>query len=108
MHIGTDFSHQSCIPTDPYNQLDQLKSMSQQWKCKLLFNENPASSKTPKFVDLMNYDGFKEDRDYVFPQRFHGIASHNQIIVELQLAAIQAGFNLKKRTSKSKKELGEF
>ena len=63
-----------------------------------MFNEEDPSSKEPRVVDLMKE--ISNGTPYVFPARFFGIASQQQLKVELKISAIQCGFALSQRGSK--------
>ena len=45
-------------------------------------------------------------KPYLFPARFCGLESKDQLVVELKLCAIKAGFNLSVHTSRNEKALG--
>ena len=88
---------------DPYSALTQLLLQDQKWNCKFLFNEADPTSKEPTLVDLL--DSVKHGDPYIFPSRFNGIEKQKEVIVELKIAAIQAGFNLTPRSSKTHQRL---
>ena len=81
-------------------------SHSKEWDCKILFNESPASSKVTKVVDLLQCV-IETNDDYMFPSRFNGLKAKKQLIVELKLACIQAGFTPVVRTVCKGKKFSE-
>ena len=81
----------------------ELLLVDQKWNCCLKFNEADPSSKRPYVVDLM--EKMRNGETYIFPRRLKGIEARKQLVVELKIAAIQAGFNLTGRSCKSKKQL---
>jgi hypothetical protein len=103
--------------TDLYRGLDDLAKNAKDWKCKLLFNQ------TADFVEARGVEGLdtvdlcdflpnislrnrKTNKDYppgtnyMFPERFKGMASKELLMVELKLAGIRCGYSLVIRTSK--------
>ena len=69
-----------------------------------MFNEAAEDAAEPTYVDLLI--PLQKAKPYVFPARFCGLESKEQLIVELKLCAIKAGFNLSVHTSRNAKSLG--
>jgi hypothetical protein len=96
-----------------YAELDNLVNDAKDWKCKLLFNQEEEGAKGVDIVDLCEFlpsisvRGRKENKDYppgtnyMFPERFKGLAGKELLLVELKLAAIQCGYSLSIRNSKA-------
>jgi hypothetical protein len=100
-----------------YADLDNLTNDAKDWKCKLLFNQavfnqGEDGAEDVDIVDLCEFLPYigvrdrKENKDYppgtnyMFPERFKGLAGKGLLVVELKLAAIQCGYSLAMRTSK--------
>jgi hypothetical protein len=96
-----------------YNTLESLAIEAKTWECKLLFNEAVDRDAPPEIVDLCdflspitkrnrtsNFD-YPNRTNYMFPERFKGLASKTQLEMELRLAAIKGGFTLDLRTSQT-------
>jgi hypothetical protein len=100
-----------------YTDLDNLANEGKEWKCKLLFNQavfnqGEEVAEDVNIVDLCEFLPFisvrdrKEKQDYppgtnyMFPERFMGLAGKGLLLVELKLAAIQCGYSLAIRSSK--------
>jgi hypothetical protein len=100
---------------DLYSGLDDLAKTAKDWKCKLLFNEQDDIVEDLDRVDLCNFLPYMSIRarktnmdyppgtNYMFPERFKGIASKGLLMVELKLAGIQCGYSLAIRSSTSTK-----
>jgi hypothetical protein len=101
-----------------YTDLDKLANDAKDWKCKLLFNQavfnqGEEGAEDVDIVDLceflphINVRDRKENQDYppgtnyMFPERFEGLAGKGLLLVELKLAAIQCGYSLAIRNSNS-------
>jgi hypothetical protein len=99
-----------------YSDLDNLANDAKQWKCKLLFNQavfiqGEEGAEDVDILDLcevlphISVRGRKENKDYprgtnyMFPERFKGLAGKELLLVELKLAAIQCGYSLAIRQS---------
>ena len=70
---------------DPHQKLNEIITAEQHWTSELLFNEADPSSKEPHVVDLLKKISI--GREYVFPNRFLGINSTQQIKAELKVIA---------------------
>ena len=75
---------------DPHQKLSAIIDAEQHWTSELLFNEADPSSKEPHVVDLL--DKISTGVEYVFPNRFFGMNSTQQIKAELKVSANQCGF----------------
>lgn len=69
-----------------------------------MFNEAAEAAAEPNYVDLLI--PLRKGKPYVFPARFCGLESKDQLVVELKLCAIKAGFNLSVHSSRNEKALG--
>ncbi|KAG7340136.1 hypothetical protein IV203_006540 [Nitzschia inconspicua] len=89
--------------------LQKLYDRSCVWDCKLLFEEvDKKTGETTMQHDLcaMRAKGV----DYMFPAKYHGLAAKEELLINLKLAALKAGFCLvtdgyegKKRLNTTKK-----
>jgi hypothetical protein len=96
-----------------YNTLESLAIEAKTWECKLLFNEAVDRDAPPEIVDLCDFLSpitkrkrtsnldYPNRTNYMFPERFKGLASKTQLEMELRLAAIKGGFTLELRTSQT-------
>ena len=95
---------------DPHQKLNAIITAEQHWTSELLFNEADPSSKEPHVVDLLQK--ISTGREYVFPNRFFGMDSTQQIKAELKITANQCGFIFssakKSKDYFSKCKKGEF
>lgn len=76
------------------------------WSHPLLFNQADVHSESTNMIDL--YAEQKNNCDskpFLFPDRFIGADSWGKLKIELKVAAMQTGFLLETRSSKSKKNL---
>jgi hypothetical protein len=106
-----------CTPPCPQPLLGPCSFICSNWKCKLLFNqavinEGEEGAVDLDIVDLCEFLPFisvkdrKEKKDYppgtnyMFPERFNGLAGKLLLMVELKLAAIQCGYSLAVRNSR--------
>jgi hypothetical protein len=99
---------------DLYSGLDDLAKDPKDWKCKLLFNQAEDGVEFVDIVDLceslphISVRDRKANKDYspgtnyMFPERFKGLAAKGVLLVELKLAAIQCGCSLTIRNSGAK------
>jgi hypothetical protein len=104
-----------------YDDLLKLAGDAKEWSCSLLFNEEDPSKASAATVDsevddmvvveevdlchfiapmpaTMLKPGFPKKTNYMFPERFKGMASRMALQVELKLAAIKCGHQLIVRT----------
>ena len=72
------------------------------WEYEFLLNKNNKDVDKPRLVDIIQQS---VNDHYTFPHHYSGLESKNQLIVDLKLAAMQAGFNLKVKTSKTGSQL---
>ena len=78
--------------------------LNKHWECKFIFNCGLPADKSPKFEDIGKC--LQSGKDFVFPAHYtYSISDEKKLVTELKLAAMQAGFNLVRRTSKGKQEL---
>ena len=95
---------------DPHQKLYAIINAEQHWTSELLFNEADPSSKEPHVVDLL--EKISTGVVYVFPNRFFGMNSTQQIKAELKVSANQCGFifssNTKSKEYYEKCKKGEF
>ena len=90
------------------NKMEELIEKQKKWSAPFLFNTNDSTkdnneNEQPVWVDICSV--LKRGVPYTFPSHYLGLDSKERLIIELRVAAIKAGFNLTKRSSKSKKEL---
>jgi hypothetical protein len=104
--------------------LDKLANDAKDWKCKLLFNQavlkqGEEGAEDVDIVDLCEFlpyisvmdrrkiqnfpPGTPPGTNYMFPERFKGLAGRGLLVVELKLAAIKCGYSLAIRNSKVEK-----
>ena len=88
--------------------MEELIEKQKEWSAPFLFNTNDSTKdnnedEQPVFVDICSV--LKRGVPYTFPNHYSGLDSKDRLIIELRVAAIKAGFNLTKRSSKSKKQL---
>ena len=88
--------------------MEELIEKQKEWSAPFLFNTNDSTKdnnedEQPVFVDICSV--LKRGVSYTFPNHYSGLDSKDRLIIELRVAAIKAGFNLTKRSSKSKKQL---
>ena len=83
---------------DDHSQINHILDTYKSWECSLFFNES-KEKETPAVVDLcqMMQSGY----DYIFPRHFFGFQSKAKLVKQLKLSAIQCGFYLDIRTSRS-------
>jgi hypothetical protein len=89
------------------DRMDEMVRKQKVWSAPFLFNTNDSNEedneKEPLFVDICSV--LRNGVPYIFPNHYSGLDSKDRLIVELRVAAIKAGFNLTKRSSKSQVQL---
>ena len=90
---------------DPHQKLNEIITAEQHWNSDLLFNEADPLSKEPHVVDLLKK--ISTGKEYVFPNRFFGMNSTQQIKAELKVTANQCGFIFSSNTMLNVKQ-GSF
>ncbi|KAG7346443.1 hypothetical protein IV203_005511 [Nitzschia inconspicua] len=83
-------------------ELQKLYDRSCDWDCELLFEEvDETKIGEPTKHNLCKC--LKEGKEYMFPAKYHGLSAKEQLVAELKLAALKAGFCLVIASSKSPK-----
>ena len=92
------------------DKMEKLIEEQKEWSAPFLFNTTDSThgnngnngNEESVLVDICSV--LRRGVPYTFPNHYSGLDSKNRLIIELRVAAIKAGFNLTKRSSKSKKE----
>ena len=90
----------SIIPSDSFIAFDKIRNDSKTWSNKMMFNQTDKFIDEPDMIDL-----FQEQRTctykkpFLFPIRFVGEESWDNLKLELKLAAMSAGFILSTGTN---------
>jgi hypothetical protein len=85
-----------------HNEIEECAKHLKTWKCNLFFNEADSMEEEPILIDLCKYlfpptqhnPAYPGGSNYIFPRRFQGESSRNQLVAELKIAAIKCGFSL--------------
>ena len=85
-----------CDTNDNYILMDNQLDLMRNWGCTMLFNESLPNT-VPQYTDLCKK--MKEKTCYTFPDRFIGVTSKQNLIFDLKLCAMTAGFALTLRTT---------
>ena len=95
------------VQSSMIDKMEELVKKQKVWSEPFLFNINDSkednNEQQPVFVDICSV--LRTGVPYTFPSHYSGLDSKDRLIVELRIAAIKAGFNLTKRSSKSEVQL---